>query len=229
VVDLDRFGEALDGRKIVTSNSYTLSAMIRAAGGVPLNLGIARDDPAELRERIESAVGSDLLITSAGISAGEYDYIRTVLAELGVTLAVWRVRMRPGAPLGFGRLGTMPWIGLPGNPVSTMVTFELFVRPMLRRMLGHSRIFRKPVAVKLTEPVKTGAQLTHFLRAIVSVDGGALTARLTGPQGSGILTSMALANALLVVPHDRQHFEAGETLSAIPLGEDAQLSPRFEL
>jgi molybdopterin molybdotransferase len=229
VVDLDRFGEALDGRKIVTSNSYTLSAMIRASGGVPLNLVIARDDPAELRARIESAVGSDLLITSAGISAGEYDYIRTVLAELGVQLEVWKVRMRPGAPLGFGRLGTMPWIGLPGNPVSTMVTFELFVRPMLRRMLGHTRLFRKPVRVTLAEPVNTGAQLTHFLRAIVSVDDGALTARLTGPQGSGILTSMALANALLVVPHERQHYEAGETLNAIPLGEDAQLSPRFEL
>ncbi|HET7553158.1 MAG TPA: gephyrin-like molybdotransferase Glp [Gemmatimonadaceae bacterium] len=230
VVDLDRFGEALDGRKIVTSNSYTLHAMIRAAGGVPLNLGIARDEPAELRARIESAVGCDLLITSAGISAGEYDYIRTVLAELGVRLEVWKVRMRPGAPLGFGRLGSMPWIGLPGNPVSTMVTFELFVRPMLRRMLGHERIFRKPVAVTLAEPVRTGAPLTHFLRAIVSVDdGGALSARLTGPQGSGILTSMALANALLVVPHDRQHLDAGETLSAIPLGEDAQLSSRFEL
>jgi molybdopterin molybdotransferase len=230
VVDLDRFGEALDGRKIVTSNSYTLHAMIRAAGGVPLNLGIARDEPAELRARIESAVGCDLLITSAGISAGEYDYIRTVLAELGVRLEVWKVRMRPGAPLGFGRLGSMPWIGLPGNPVSTMVTFELFVRPMLRRMLGHERIFRKPVAVTLAEPVRTGAPLTHFLRAIVSVDdGGALSARLTGPQGSGILTSMALANALLVVPHDRQQLDAGETLSAIPLGEDAQLSSRFEL
>ena len=230
VVDLDRFGEALDGRKIVTSNSYTLHAMIRAAGGVPLNLGIARDDPAELRARIESAVGCDLLITSAGISAGAYDYIRTVLAELGVKLEVWKVRMRPGAPLGFGRLGTMPWVGLPGNPVSTMVTFELFVRPMLRRMLGHERIFRKPVQVTLTETVNTGAPLTHFLRAIVGVnDAGALTARLTGPQGSGILTSMALANALLVVPHDRQRFEAGETLSAIPLGEDAQLSSRFAL
>lgn len=230
VVDLDRFGEALDGRKIVTSNSYTLHAMIRTAGGVPLNLGIARDDPAELRARIESAAGCDLLITSAGISAGEYDYIRTVLSELGVRLDVWKVRMRPGAPLGFGRLGTMPWIGLPGNPVSTMVTFELFVRPMLRRMLGHERIFRKPVPVTLAEPVKTGAPLTHFLRALVSADeDGGLTARLTGPQGSGILTSMALANALLIVPHDRQHVDAGERLSAIPLGEDAQLSSRFEL
>ena len=230
VVDLDRFGEALEGRKIITSNSYTLHAMIRAAGGVPINLGIARDDPSELRARIESAAGCDLLITSAGISAGKYDYIRDVLGDLGVKLDVWKVRMRPGAPLGFGRLGTMPWIGLPGNPVSTMVTFELFVRPMLRKMLGHERIFRKPVSVTLEETVKTGAPLTHFLRAVVSVrEDGALTARLTGAQGSGILTSMALANALLIVPHDRQQVEAGETLRAIPLTEDAQLSPRFEI
>lgn len=230
VVDLDRFGEALDGRKIVTSNSYTLHAMIRAAGGVPVNLGISRDDPEELRRHIESAAGADLLITSAGISAGKYDYIRDVLAELGVHLEVWKVRMRPGAPLGFGRLGSMPWAGLPGNPVSTMVTFELFVRPVLRRMLGHTRIFRKAVPVTLEDDVSIGAPLTHFLRAVVSVrDDGSLTARLTGPQGSGILTSMALANALLVVPHDRPHVEAGSTLSAIPLTEDAQLSPRFEL
>lgn len=230
VVDLDRFGEALEGRKIVTSNSYTLHAMIRAAGGEPLNLGIARDDPAELRERIERARGSDLLITSAGISAGAFDYIRNVLAELGVRLDVWRVRMRPGAPLGFGRLGDMPWIGLPGNPVSTMVTFELFVRPMLRRMLGHSRIFRQPVDVTLDETVTTGAPLTHFLRAVVGVrENGTLAARLTGPQGSGILTSMALANALLIVPHDRQRVEAGETLRALLLTEDAQLSEHFAL
>jgi len=230
VVDLDRFGEVLDGRRIVTSNSYTLSAMIRAAGGEPVDLGIARDDPAELRARIEGATGCDLLITSAGISAGEYDYIRAVLAELGVKLDVWRVRIRPGAPLGFGRIGAMPWIGLPGNPVSTMVTFELFVRPMLRRMQGHTRLFRKPVPVALAEPVTTEAPLTHFLRAMVGTgDDGALVARLTGPQGSGILTSMALANALLVVPHDRQRVGAGETLNAILLGEDARLSPRFEL
>src|SRR4029453_3259505 len=111
----------------------------------------------------------------------------------------WRVRMRPGAPLGFGLLGSTPWIGLPGNPVSTMVTFELFVRPALRRMLGHTRLFRRPVAVTLEEPVKLGARLTPFLRAVVTTaPGGALTARLTGPQGSGILTSMALANALLI-------------------------------
>lgn len=230
IVDLDRFTEALEGKKIVTSNSYTLHTMIRGAGAEPLNLGIARDDPADLRERIERAAGCDLLITSAGISAGEYDYIRNVLAELGVTLDVWKVRMRPGAPLGFGRLRGMPWIGLPGNPVSTMVTFELFVRPMLRRMLGHTRLFRRPVPVTLEEPVSIGAKLTHFLRAIVSVrEDGTLTARLTGPQGSGILTSMVHANALLIVPEDRARVEAGEVLHALPISDDAQLSTTFSL
>lgn len=230
IVDLDRFAEALQGRKTVTSNSYTLHAMIRAAGGEPVNLGIARDERADLRERLERSTGCDLLITSAGISAGEFDYIRDVLGELGVELRVWKVRMRPGAPLGFGWLRAMPWIGLPGNPVSTMVTFELFVRPVLRKMLGHERLYRRPVPVTLEEPVSIGAKLTHFLRAIVTVrDDGSLSARLTGPQGSGILTSMSLANALLVVPEDRPRVEAGETLHALLLTEDAHLSTGFAL
>ncbi|MDQ2930344.1 MAG: molybdopterin molybdotransferase MoeA [Gemmatimonadota bacterium] len=230
IVDLDRFSEALDGKKIVTSNSYTLHSLIRLNGGIPVNLGVARDDPKDIRARIDRAVGCDLLITSAGISAGEFDYLRPVLAEAGVTLDVWKVRMRPGAPLGFGWLAKMPWIGLPGNPVSTMVTFELFVRPVMRRMLGHTRLFRRPIPVTLEEPVKIGAALTHFLRAIVSVQAnGTLSARLTGPQGSGILTSMSVANALLVIPEERPRVEAGETVNAILLSEDAQLATHFSL
>ena len=230
IVDLDRFTEALDGKKIVTSNSYTLHSLVRLNGGIPVNLGVARDDPADIRARIDRAAGCDLLITSAGISAGEFDYLRPVLAEAGVTLDVWRVRMRPGAPLGFGWLGKMPWIGLPGNPVSTMVTFELFVRPVMRRMLGHTRLFRRPIPVTLEEPVKIGAALTHFLRAIVSVKpDGTLSARLTGPQGSGILTSMAKANALLVIPHERPQVEAGEIVNALLLSDDAQLATHFSL
>jgi molybdopterin molybdotransferase len=171
-----------------------------------------------------------LLITSAGISAGEFDYLRPVLAEAGVTLDVWKVRMRPGAPLGFGWLGKMPWVGLPGNPVSTMVTFELFVRPVIRRMLGHTRLFRRPIPVTLEEPVQITAALTHFMRAVVSVKpDGSLSARLTGPQGSGILTSMSLANALLIVPEERPRIEAGEVVNAILLSDDAQLATHFSL
>ncbi len=230
LVDLDRFHEALAGRKIVSSNSYTLHALVRSAGGDPLNLGVAADTPAALRERLERAVGCDLILTSAGISVGEFDYTREVLESLGAEMRFWRVRMRPGAPLGFGLLGGTPWIGLPGNPVSAMVTFELFVRPVLRRMLGHTRLFRRPTPVRLDEPVSIGARLTHFLRAVVTpAEDGTLTARLTGPQGSGILTSMSLANALLVVPETRPRCEAGEVVNALLLTEEAQLATAFAL
>lgn len=225
LVDLDGFHEVLAGRKIVASNSYTLSALVREAGGIPLNLGNAGDTPESLRAVLSRGRGADLLVTSAGASVGEHDYTRTALESLGATLRFWRVRMRPGAPLGFGILDGMPWIGLPGNPVSAMVTFELFVRPVIRRMLGHRRLFRRPVPAVLEEPVRIGARLTHFLRAIVRVgEDGVTYARLTGPQGSGILTSMARANALLVVPEDRPRSEAGEQLNALPLSDEAALS-----
>src|SRR5690606_13417681 len=135
-------------------------------------------------------------VTSAGVSVGEHDHTRTAIEAMGTALDFWRVRMRPGAPLGFGRVQGIPWIGLPGNPVSAMVTFELFVRPTIRRMLGHARVHRRPLPVVLDEPVSIGAKLTHFYRAIVAPgEDGRLHARLTGPQGSGILTSMSLANA----------------------------------
>jgi len=230
LVDIDRFHEVLAGRKIISSNGYTLHALVRDAGGDPVNLGIAADDPASLRAHLERAAGCDLVLTSAGVSVGEFDYTREVIQSLGAEMKFWRVRMRPGAPLGFGLLGATPWIGLPGNPVSAMVTFELFVRPAVRRMLGHTRLFRRPVPAVLEEPVSIGARLTHFLRCVVtSRDDGTVTARLTGPQGSGILTSMSRANALLVVPEDRPRVDAGETLHTLPLGAEAGLAARFAL
>jgi molybdopterin molybdotransferase len=179
---------------------------------------------------VPRARGADLIITSAGASVGEFDHTKAVLTSFGATLDFWKVRMRPGAPIGFGDLAGTPWIGLPGNPVSAMVTFELFARPVIRRMLGHTRLFRRPTPVLLEEPVAIGARLTHFLRGVVRVrDDGSLGARLTGPQGSGILTSMSRANALLVVPHDKPESAAGERLNALLLGEDAQLAEAFSL
>ena len=232
LVELDGFAAVRDGQKIVSSNHYTLEALVRLAGGVPLALGHARDSLADVRALLERAVAEqpDMIITSAGVSVGEHDHTRAAVEELGTALDFWRVRMRPGAPLGFGRVRGIPWVGLPGNPVSAMVTFELFVRPALRRMLGHSRVHRRPVRVVLEEPVSIGAKLTHFYRAIVAPrEDGTLGARLTGPQGSGILTSMSLANALLVVPEDATTVAAGETLSALLLGDDAGLSDTFAL
>jgi len=230
LVDLDRFHEVLAGRKIVTSNSYTLSALVRANGGVPLLLGNAADSPESLRALLQQVHGADLILTSAGASVGAFDYTRDVLASLGAQLDFWKVRMRPGAPIGFGALHGTPWIGLPGNPVSVMVTFELFVRPVLRRMLGHARLFRQPVPVTLAEPVTLHARLTHFLRAVVSAGAdGELVARLTGPQGSGILTSMARANALLVIPEERARCEAGERVHALLVSDEAQTAEEFAL
>lgn len=230
LVDLDRFDEVRAGRKIVSSNSYTLEALVRATGGVPVSVGTARDDPEDIRARLERATACDLIVTSAGISVGEFDHLRRVLDEMGVELKFWRVRMRPGAPLGFGLLRGTPWIGLPGNPVSTMVTFDLFVRPAIRKMMGHERLFRRPVRVTLEEPVTIGAKLTHFLRATVRPgDDGQLLARLTGAQGSGILTSMSKAEALLIIPEDRSRVEAGETVHAFLLTEDTQLAGAFSM
>ena len=232
LVDVDRFDEVRAGRKIVSSNAHTLDALVRLNGGIPIALGHAVDTREAMRALLERALAKrpDLIVTSAGVSVGEFDHTRAALEEMGAQMALWRVRMRPGAPVGFGTIAGIPWIGLPGNPVSVMVTFELFVRPTIRRMLGHTRLHRRPVAVTLEEPVRIGAKLTHFLRAIVTTQpDGSLTARLTGPQGSGILTSMSLANALLVIPEDRPEVSAGERLSALLLTEDASTSATFAL
>jgi molybdopterin molybdotransferase len=225
IVDLDRADDILSGKKVATSNSYTLHALIKQNGGIPVDLGLARDTKESLRDHFAVArKGSDLLVTTAGVSVGEHDFVREVLTELGGEIKLWRIAMRPGAPVGFGLLGETPWIGLPGNPVSAMVTFELFVRPAMRRMLGHRLPFRRTVPVCVGEPIKLGPKLRHFLRAVVVPEGsggvgGNLTARLTGPQGSGILTSMARANALLIVPEDRPSVAAGETLPALLLDD----------
>jgi molybdopterin molybdotransferase len=223
IVDLDRKADILAGRKIASSNSYTLGGMIRRAGAEPIDLGIARDTKESLREHLERARQSDadLLITTAGVSVGEHDLVRDVLQELGGELKLWRVQMRPGAPLGFGSLHGKPWIGLPGNPVSTMVTFELFVRPAIRRLAGHALPFRRTVPVVVQEAITLGPKLRHYLRAIVQPgdSGNSLGARLTGPQGSGILTSMARANALLIVPEDMPVVPIGGALQALVLDD----------
>jgi molybdopterin molybdotransferase len=226
LVDVDGFARVIAGERIVNSNSYTLEALVRDTGGEPVSLGLVRDDPDALRATLESAPPLDLLLTSGGISVGEFDHTRRVLASLGADLDFWRVKIRPGAPLGFGTWRGKPWIGLPGNPVSSMVTFELFVRPALRRMLGMREVFAQLLPVRAGEPVTTGAPLTHFLRAVVTVgESGELVARLTGPQGSGLLTSMARANALLVVPSNTQQLVAGQSVGAILIGSESILGP----
>jgi len=228
IVDVDQPDDILSGRKIASSNTHTLLALVRRAGGEPVNLGIARDTPDSLREHLRRALDCDLLVTSAGISVGEHDYIRTVLDELGAEQRFWKLRMRPGAPVGFGLLRDIPWIGLPGNPVSTMVTFELFVRPAIRVMCGHRLPFRRALTVRAAEPISLKPKLQHFLRAVVTEGAAGPEARLTGPQGSGILSSMVLANALLVIPEGQFETAAGAELRAILLDDPIhQEAPPF--
>jgi molybdopterin molybdotransferase len=228
IVDVDQPDEILSGRKVASSNTHTLVGLVRQAGGEPVNLGIARDTPDSLREHLRRALDCDLLVTTAGISVGEHDFVRTVLEELGAEQRFWRLRMRPGAPVGFGLLRDIPWIGLPGNPVSTMVTFELFVRPAIRVMSGHRLPFRRARTVRLAESVTLKPKLQHFLRAVATETTTGIEARLTGPQGSGILTSMMRANALLVIPEGQFDTPAGAEVSAILLDDPVhQQEPGF--
>lgn len=221
LVDVEGFDEVMAGRRIVSSNSYALGAAVRAAGADVIPLGIVRDDPDALREKI-AACDCDLLLTTGGVSVGAFDHTRRVISELAGESAhrFWRVRIRPGAPLGFGVVRGMPWLGLPGNPVSALVTFELFARPAIRRLAGHALPHRRPVPVRVEQPISINAPLTHFLRAIVTGEPGGYVARLTGAQGSGLMSSMARANALLIVPPERQQLASGEVVEALLLRDD---------
>lgn len=228
IADVDQAEAILDGSRIGSSNTHALVALVERAGGQAVNLGIAGDSPESVRRHLERAMDCDLLVTTAGISVGEHDFLREVIESMGGALSFWRLRIRPGAPVGFGRLGHIPWIGLPGNPVSTMVTFELLVRPAIRAMAGRALPFRRRVPVTLAEPVSVKPRLQHFLRAVVTETEGGRSARLTGPQGSGILTSMVKANGLLILPEGQFETAAGARVDAIVLNDpNHQREPAF--
>jgi molybdopterin molybdotransferase len=221
LVDVDGFAEVLAGRRIVSSNTYALAAQLAESGLEARVLGTAADTPESLREHLRMAQGCDALITSAGISVGEHDFVREVLEEMELEVEFWRVRMRPGSPFAFGRIGRLggiPWFGLPGNPVSSMVTFELFVRPALLRMSGHERVHAPTVRARLEDDLPGRPGLTHFVRSRLRWESdGSAAAHLTGAQGSNLLTSMSRADALLIVPEERAGAFAGDALTAIVL------------
>ncbi len=218
------------GRRIVSSNSVTLAALVADAGGIPRDLGIAEDNIDSVRGAFETAMDADLIVTSAGVSVGDHDHLRDAFASLGGELNFWRVKMRPGAPLAFGMLGDTPWLGLSGNPVSAMVTFELFVRPVIRKMLGFRSLFRQTISVRLAEKITLAASLMHFLRVSVTRDAdGVYVAALAGSQSSSVITAMARADALLIAPGDRLELAEGETLRALPLGSGLDTSHQLVL
>jgi molybdopterin molybdotransferase len=228
LVMLDGFAEVQAGRRIVSSNAYALAAQLAESGMEPRILGIARDTPESLRGHVEAAADCDALVTSAGISVGEHDHVLRVMRELRTEVAFWRVRIRPGSAMAFGRVGALggiPWFGLPGNPVSTMVCFEVFVRPALLRMAGHVNVFAPTVHVVMRDEYRTKPGLTHFPRVRLGREpGGTTAAHLTGSQSSGVASSMAAADGLAVIPEDRPGARPGDLLTAIVLG-GAPLSP----
>jgi molybdopterin molybdotransferase len=229
LVDLDRFNEVEAGHAIISSNSYTIRAAAAATGATVADYGIVRDDPRALGNRIHAARTSDLIVTSGGVSVGAFDHTRDVVRQLGGDVRIDRVRMRPGAPLAFGLIDGTPWLGLPGNPVSALVTFELFARPVIRKLRGEHAIFPLPVPVIVDESIELQAPLTHFLRCVVRPgQDGELHARLTGSQSSAILTSMTIATGLLIVPHDRPRVGVGARLYAFLAGDSGR-STEFRL
>lgn len=197
-------GEALLPGQIRDTNTTTMAAQVRAFGGVPLLYPRVRDSRAAVREAVEEAIQrSDLVLTSGGVSVGEYDFVKAVLAEMGARPVFWRVAQKPGNPLAFWLLRDKPILGIPGNPVATLVCLELYVRPALRRMMGHGRLFRPEHRARLADGYRGRADgRQHFLRVQVQEGGDGLVARVTGPQGSAILSSMAAANALALIPPD---------------------------
>lgn len=213
VVELDA---PIQPGQIRDANRYSLSAAVGAAGCVAWTLGIVGDTPEALRAALRDASSADAVVTSGGVSVGDHDHVKPVVSEMG-TMDFWSIAIRPGRPLAFGELRDgprrVPIFGLPGNPVSSLLTFELFVRPALLRMAGHANVARPRARARLLERVDKPAQLRFFARGIH--DASDDTVRTTGPQGSGILRSMSLANCLIDLPPGRERHEPGETVDLI--------------
>ena len=211
--ELEDMDEPVNPNKIPNSNSYALMAQVQALGIEPALLGIARDDPAELAEYLQRGLKFDVLLVSGGTSVGVHDYVRPTIEALGVQMKFWRVAMKPGHPVAFGTTSKTAVFGLPGNPVSSMVCFEQFVAPALRRMMGHARLYRRTIAARLAHNVKHQPGRTEFIRVVLSRDKDGYAATPTGAQGSGMLLSMARADGLMVVPAGCTGMAAGEQVT----------------
>jgi len=204
--------------QVVDVNSVATAAAVREAGGEPVGLGIARDTVVDVRRCLEQASRCDLVVSSAGVSVGDHDYVRDVVAELG-SVDMWKVAMRPGKPLVVGNVRGVPFIGLPGNPVSSQVTFELFARPAILALQGAAERHRRRIRARALEAMDKPEGLETFHRGVLVErrDSDLPGVRLTGPQGSGIMRSMVLADCLVVLPAEGTGIPAGEVVTVIPL------------
>ena len=210
IVDLDEIAE---GPCIYNSNGYMLAAQIRSAGAIPRYLGIATDSEKDLMEKFRWALQCNLVVSSGGVSVGDYDLVKASLKKMGQEMLFWKVAMKPGKPLAFGRIDEVPIFGLPGNPVSSFVSFEQFVRPSIRKMMHCAEIRNKTVKGKLTRAVRKKAGRLHFLSSTVTWNGEEYSVTPEEEQGSGILKSMSNANGLMIFPLEATKLEEGETIS----------------
>ncbi len=211
--------------KIVGSNSYSLATLVRECGGIPLAIGIARDRREDLRAAFRAAMRADLIVSSGGVSVGDYDLVKEIMQEAGNAIHFWQVAMKPGRPLAFGALGGIPAVGLPGNPGSSAVSFELFIRPAILKMLGHENLFRRCVRARLDEGIVKKSGLTHFIQARVRQEGEGYVVTAAGRHGSGIMTSMVRANGLIVLPADTTVARAGDPVTVQLLDDSLEWTP----
>ena len=221
--ELIELGEPPVPGKIVNSNALSLAAAVREIGAVPLILGIARDNPESHREKMLEGLKADAMITSAGVSAGDRDFVREVLGDLGVKQLFWRVDIKPGGPTAFGMKEGKPVFSLPGNPVSTMVTFEEFVRPALLKMMGHKRVIKPFIKAVLQGEARKKPGKINFLRVRLSSKEGRYLAYSSGDQNTGILKTMLMADAIAVLPADRTSFAPGEEVDVHILSGNVEM------
>ncbi len=203
--------------QLVDSSAHMLAAQIAAAGGLPFYLGIVGDQRAAVTALLRRTASYDVVVTTGGVSAGDHDHVRAALVDAGGSLDLWKVAMRPGKPLAFGQVEGRPMFGLPGNPVSSFVAFELFVRPALRAMMGATTTERRRVPVRLASAQPKTAGRAAFLRARLVTDGDHLVAIPHGKQGSAMLSSLIGADALLELPADASDLPAGAPATALLL------------
>jgi len=214
LVDID---QVPTGAQIVNSSGYALAGGIREAGGEPVMLKVARDRPEEVRERLSEALAFDAVLSTGGVSVGQFDHVKVVLDELGLRQLFHGVAQKPGRPLKFGTIGGRPIFGLPGNPVSTMVCFYLYVRPALLRMLGRRELGLPRMIATCAVPIRTANSLTEFVRVTLERRDGTLYATPTGNQSSGVLSSLSRAHALLIGPAAATTLEAGSQAAVLLL------------
>mgnify|MGYP001765464901 CR=1 FL=1 len=203
------FDEELTENKISSSNSYTLKALVEEAGAIPLYLGVARDTREDLADKFSRASRADLILTSGGVSMGDYDIVREVMTEGGNVMEFWKVNIKPGRPLAFGTISGIPAIGLPGNPLSTMTSFYQFARPAILKFLGAGELLLPRLKAGLSCPVKGSMDRPHYMSGILTRDGEGFSVSPAGPQGSGILSTLSRANCYMIIPPEGKPLEKG--------------------